>query len=183
MSRLGRMPSWQRFFVISGMLTCSISGTLYLIGHEFQIQRTMFGSRYILAAHGIFAIVATLALGSVLSFHLKAGIQSKKKWLSGFSQLSFLATLLTTGALLYYGPAEIRDGVVITHWISGLIFFAIFLLHAVRKNLSFEPMSSSKTYFLLNHFFKLGQNKFTTRPAITKPAAKIFHKGSDSFKK
>ena len=183
MSRLGRMPSWQRFFVISGMLTCSISGTLYLIGHEFQIQRTMFGSRYILAAHGIFAIVATLALGSVLSFHLKAGIQSKKKWLSGFSQLSFLAILLTTGALLYYGPAEIRDGVVITHWISGLIFFAIFLLHAVRKNLSFEPMKLSITYFLLNHFFKLGQNKFTTRPAITKLAAKIFHKGSDSFKK
>jgi len=183
MSRLGRMPSWQRFFVIGGMLACSISGTVYLIGHEFQIQRTMFGNRYILAAHGIFAILASLALGSVLSFHIKAGIQSKKKWLSGFSQLSFLVTLLITGSLLYYGPAQIRDGVVMTHWVSGLIFFAIFLLHAVRKNLSFEPMNSSKTYFLLNHFFKLGQNKLTTRPAITKPAAKIFHKGSDSFKK
>jgi len=132
MSRLGRMPSWQRFFVIVGMLACSISGALYLIGHEFHIQRNTFGNRHILAAHGIFAIFATLALGSVLSFHLKAGIQSKKKWFSGFSQLGFLATLLTTGALLYYGPAEIRDGVVITHWVSGLIFFVVFLLHGVR---------------------------------------------------
>ena len=133
MSRLGRMPGWQRSFVITGMLACSISGSLYLLGHEFHIQRTVFGNRNILAAHGIFAFLATLALGSVLSFHLKAGIQSKKKWLSGFSQLSFLVTLLTTGVLLYYGPAEIREGVVITHWVVGLMFFATFLLHGVRK--------------------------------------------------
>ena len=115
------------------MLACSISGSLYLLGHEFHIQRTVFGNRNILAAHGIFAILATLALGSVLSFHLKAGIQSKKKWFSGFSQLSFLVTLLTTGVLLYYGPAEIRDSVVVTHWVVGLMFFATFLLHGVRK--------------------------------------------------
>ena len=131
MSRLGKMPTWQRSFVISSMLACSISGSLYLIGHEFQIQRSTFGNHTVLASHGIFAMIATLALGSVLPFHLKAGIKSKKKWLSGFSQLSFLAILLTTGALLYYGSAEMRDSVVITHWVVGLLFFLIFLLHAV----------------------------------------------------
>ena len=110
-----------------------MSGSLYLLGHEFEIQRSNFGNRYILATHGIFAIFATLALGSVLSFHLKAGIASKKKLLSGFSQLSFLVTLLTTGALLYYGPADIRDSVVVTHWVVGLIFLATFVLHGVRK--------------------------------------------------
>jgi hypothetical protein len=113
------------------MLACSISGCLYLLGHEFQIQRSTFGNHTVLAIHGIFAMIATLALGSVLPFHLKAGIKSKKKWLSGFSQLSFLAILLTTGALLYYGSAEMRDSVVITHWVVGLLFFLIFLLHAV----------------------------------------------------
>lgn len=131
MSRLGRMPSWQRSFVVTSMLACSISGCLYLLGHEFQIQRSTFGNHNILAIHGIFAMLATLALGSVLPFHLKAGIKSKKKWLSGFSQLSFLAILLTTGALLYYSSAEMRDSVVITHWVVGLLFFLIFLLHAV----------------------------------------------------
>jgi len=133
MSRLGKMPAWQRSFVIGGMLACSISGSLYLIGHEFQIQRSTLGNHNVLAAHGIFAMIATLALGSVLPFHLKAGLKSKKKWVSGFSQLSFLAILLTTGALLYYGPVEIREDVVIIHWVVGLIFFAIFLLHGVRK--------------------------------------------------
>jgi len=134
MSRLGKMPTWQRFFVIGGMLACSISGSLYLLGHEFQIQRSLLGNRHILAAHGIFAVLATLALGSVLSFHLKAGIKSKKKWFSGFSQLSFLGTLLITGALLYYGPANIRDEVVITHWVVGIAFFGTFVLHGFRKN-------------------------------------------------
>jgi hypothetical protein len=131
MSRLGKMPAWQRSFVISSMLACSISGRLYLIGHEFQIHRSIFGNHTVLAIHGIFAMIATLALGSVLPFHLKAGLKSKKKWFSGFSQLSFLAILLTTGGLLYYGPAQIRDSVVITHWVVGLLFFLIFLLHIV----------------------------------------------------
>jgi len=42
-------------------------------------------------------------------------------------------TLLTTGALLYYGPADIRDSVVVTHWMVGLIFFATFVLHTARR--------------------------------------------------
>ena len=134
MSRLGKMPSWQRSFVISSMLVCSISGCLYLLGHEFQIQRSTYGNHNVLAIHGIFAMLATLSLGSVLPFHLKAGIKSKKKWLSGFSQLSFLAILLSTGALLYYGPVEIRDNVVIIHWVVGLLFFAIFLLHGIVRS-------------------------------------------------
>ena len=133
MSRLGKMPAWQRSFVVGGMLACSISGCLYLLGHEFEIQRSTLGNHNVLAIHGIFAMIATLALGSVLPFHLKAGLKSKKKWLSGFSQLSFLAILLTTGALLYYGPAEIREDVVITHWVVGLMFFAIFLLHSIAR--------------------------------------------------
>jgi hypothetical protein len=133
MSRLGKMPSWQRSFVISSILACSITGSLYLLGHEFQIQRSTLGNHNVLAAHGVFAIIATLALGSVLPFHLKAGIKSKKKWISGFSQLSFLAILLTTGALLYYSSADIRDSVVITHWVVGLLFFFIFLLHSIAR--------------------------------------------------
>lgn len=133
MSRLGKIPGWQKSFVIGGMLACSISGSLYLLGHEFQIQRAALGNRNVLAAHGVFAMIATLALGSVLPFHLKAGLKSKKKWLSGFSQLSLLIALICTGALLYYGPAEMRDAVVSIHWILGLMFFAIFVLHSLIR--------------------------------------------------
>ena len=132
MSRLGKMPSWQRWFVTLGILGCSLSGSIYLIGHEFEIQRSTLGSHSILAIHGVTALIATLALGSTLPFHLKSGLKSRRKWISGLSQLSFLGVLMITGLLLYYGPASIREIVVSTHWIIGLLFFAIFLLHVFK---------------------------------------------------
>jgi hypothetical protein len=133
MSRLGKMPGWQRSFVIYGMMACSISGMMYLLGHQLQIQRSILGAHRILAAHGIAAILATLAIGSVLPFHIKAGYKSRKQLWSGFSQLVFLAVLLISGALLYYGPEEVRDGVINTHWIVGLLFSVIFIWHGVFR--------------------------------------------------
>ena len=132
MSRLGKMPSWQKSFVLLGMVGCSMTGLLYLIGHEYQIQRALLGNHIILAAHGMAAMLAILALGSVLPFHLKAGLKSKRKWLSGFGQLSFLSTLIITGALLYYGSEDSREIVVSTHWIVGLMFFAVFAFHIIN---------------------------------------------------
>ncbi|QWD96962.1 hypothetical protein ICV38_01980 [Polynucleobacter sp. MG-6-Vaara-E2] len=131
MSRLGKMPNWQKWFVTLGILSCSLSGSIYLIGNEFQIQRSLMGSHNILAIHGVAAMLATLALGSVLPFHLKAGYKSRRQWISGFGQLGFVLILLTSGALLYYGPEGIREGVIDVHWIAGLVFFAIFLWHSI----------------------------------------------------
>ena len=132
MSRLGKMPGWQKWFVLFGMFSCSISGTLYLLGHEFQIQRAVIGSSQVLSIHGIAAMLATLALGSALPFHIKAGIKSKRKLLSGISQLCFLCTLMMTGALLYYGPEAIREEAILIHWIVGLFFLMIFVLHVIN---------------------------------------------------
>jgi len=133
MSRLGKMPHWQRTFVICGMMTCSLTGIMYLLGHQFQIQRSTLGNHSVLAAHGVAAMLATLAFGSVLPFHIKAGYKSRKQLWSGFSQFGLLAALLASGVLLYYGPEEIRDGVINTHWVVGILFFAIFILHAFKK--------------------------------------------------
>lgn len=130
-NRLGKMPTWQKHFVQIAILSCSLTGIAYLLGHEFQIERAVLGAHSVLAWHGIAAVLASIALGSVLPFHLKAGLKSKRKFWSGLSQLAFLATLLVSGALLYYGPEEMRDGVIATHWIIGIAFFAIFLLHGV----------------------------------------------------
>ncbi len=133
MSRLGKMPRWQRTFVICGMMTCSITGLMYLLGHQFQFQRSTLGTHGVLAAHGVAALLAILAFGSVLPFHIKAGYRSRRQLWSGFSQLGLLAALLISGALLYYGPEEIRDGVIDAHWVVGILFFGIFILHAFKK--------------------------------------------------
>jgi len=129
MSRLGKMPVWQKWFVTSGMMICSLTGVIYLLGHQLQINRVLLGNHNVLAIHGIAAIFATLALGSILPFHLKAGLKSGRKWLSGFSQLSLLSALIISGALLYYGPEWMRDTVIDIHSVIGLLFFAIFFIH------------------------------------------------------
>lgn len=127
--RLGKMPSWQRYFVIAGMLICSLSGIFYLFGHEFHVYRKLLGAHQVLAWHGISAVVASIALGSILPFHLKAGLKSQRKLWSGIAQLSFLSILMITAVLLYYGPEEIRESVIQIHYFVGLIFFAIFIMH------------------------------------------------------
>jgi len=110
-------------------MACSITGLVYLLGHQFHFQESILGAHNILAAHGVFAMLATLAFGSVLPFHIKAGLKSKNQLWSGFSQLGLFATLLISGASLYYGPEEIRDGAINAHWIVGLLFLVIFIWH------------------------------------------------------
>lgn len=144
-SRLGRMPIWQRYFVLIGMLSCCLTGTAYLLGHEFHFSAAALGTHMVLAWHGIAAMLATMAIGSVLPFHLKAGLKSKRKLWSGVSQLAFLSTLLVSGALLYYGSEEIRDIVIATHWVVGLAFFAIFLLHGVYAQKS-SALNANKAH-------------------------------------
>ena len=134
MSRLGKMPQWQKWFVILGMLSCSISGIAYFIGQQLQIYRPLLGSHSILVFHGVGATLATLALGSALPFHLKAGMQSKRKRVSGIGQLSFLVLLLITGALLYYGPEGLREITINLHWSVGLLFFSMFILHIAKAS-------------------------------------------------
>jgi hypothetical protein len=133
MRQLGKMPAWQRGFVITGMLICSVTGSAYLLGHEFQIERALLGNHLVLASHGLSAMLASIALGSILPFHLKAGYQSKRKRFSGFTQLGFLLFLVITGGMLYYGPAELREPTIQLHWLTGLVFFAIFMFHAMTK--------------------------------------------------
>ena len=133
MRQLGKMPGWQRAFVTVGMFACSITGSTYLLGHEFQIERALLGNHLVLAGHGITAMLASIALGSVLPFHLKAGYQSKRKRFSGFTQLGFLLILLITGGILYYGPAELRELTIQLHWLTGLVFFTIFIFHSLVK--------------------------------------------------
>jgi len=141
MSHLGRMPGWQKWFVIFGILACSISGSLYLLGHEFELARPQLGAHFILTMHGLTAMLATLALGSVLPFHLKVGWKSKTKWMSGFGQLGSLAILLISGGLLYYGPETIREIVIQIHWMIGLLFLALFLIHVLGKLKVFTKLS------------------------------------------
>jgi hypothetical protein len=130
---LGKMSSWQRWFTISTLAICSISGIAFLIGHEFQILRQALGDHSVLTLHGITSALALIAFGAVMPFHIKAGIKAWKNLISGISQLIFLATLMITALFLYYGPEELHDGSKLVHWVLGLVFFIIFISHLSNR--------------------------------------------------
>jgi hypothetical protein len=136
---LGKMPNWQRWFTIATLCVCSLSGITFLLGHEFQISRAIFGNRTILIMHGVSAAVTLIAFGTVLPFHIKAGLKAKKNLLSGILQLALLVILTITAMLLYYGPEELHEGSEITHWILGLLFFVFFIFHAISRSISTTP--------------------------------------------
>jgi O-antigen/teichoic acid export membrane protein len=139
---LGKMPNWQRWFTISILSTCSLSGIVFLLGHEFQISRELFGDRTVLIMHGVSAAVTLIAFGTVLPFHIKAGLKAKKNLISGILQLALLIILTITAMLLYYGPEELHEDSEITHWVLGLIFFMFFIFHIINRSLRLSASSS-----------------------------------------
>jgi hypothetical protein len=132
---LGKMPNWQRWFTISALGTCSLSGIAFLLGHEFHISRTLLGDRTVLIMHGVSAAIALIAFGTILPFHIKAGLKSKKNLISGILQLAILLILTITAMLLYYGPEEVHELSELTHWALGLIFFGTFIFHAISRSI------------------------------------------------
>ncbi|QWE31569.1 hypothetical protein [Polynucleobacter sp. Adler-ghost] len=132
---LGKMPVWQRWFTITSLSICSLSGIAFLVGHEFHISKTILGNHSVLAVHGIAAAFALMAFGAVMPFHIKAGLKAKKNLISGISQLTILAILVITGLLLYYGPEESHEASELIHWVLGLIFVGFFVFHIITRPL------------------------------------------------
>ena len=131
--RLGLMPRWQRLLTWFGLALCALSGSAYLIGHEFNVLVQQLGNHSILVVHGASAALVIFILGAVATVHIKAGLVARKSLISGFAQLFAIVLLVNTGLLLYYGSEEIRDLTILSHWIFGLIFTPIFVFHATKR--------------------------------------------------
>ncbi len=129
--RIGRMPGWQRLPTHLILAVCAFSGLLYFIRHELRIELPGLESHGYLVTHGISAAFALLAFGAVLPAHLRAAWVAKRNRTSGIVMIAVMSVLMLSGLLLYYGSEEMRDGVVLTHWVVGFAAFAAFVLHLV----------------------------------------------------
>lgn len=129
--RPGRMPVWQRWCVLTGMSLCVISGLLFLLGHEFRIAPSWFGSRVVLTTHGVTASLAIFLFGSVIVGHVRVGLSFRRQIWTGLTNLAALTFLILTSWVLYYGNEEWREDTVFIHWLVGLLFAVIFTAHLV----------------------------------------------------
>ena len=127
--RIGRMPGWQRLPTHIILAVCAFSGLLYFVRHELRIELPGLEAHGYLVTHGISAAFALLIFGAVLPAHLRAAWIAKRNRTSGVVMIMVMSVLMLSGLLLYYGSEEMRDGVVLTHWVVGFAAFAAFVLH------------------------------------------------------
>lgn len=129
--RAGRLPGWQRLPTHLVFAICALSGVLFFLKHEMHLDVIGGAAHSFLVAHGASAAFALLAFGAVLPSHLRAAWIARRNRISGILMLAVMTVLMVSGLLLYYGSEEMRDGVVLTHWIVGFAALAVFMLHVM----------------------------------------------------
>lgn len=125
----GKMPLWQRcsFWVLMGV--CCMSGFSYLIGTELLTAPSIYASRQVITTHGISACLTVFLFGTISMGHIRLGWILGKNKSTGMGNVFTLSLLILTGLGLYYGSEEIRDLVVVLHWLAGFGFILVLILH------------------------------------------------------
>ena len=138
--RAGFLPGWQRISTYLILAVCAISGVLFFLMHELRMSIPGAGKHDVLVAHGISAAFALLVFGAVLPGHLRAAWIARRNRLSGIVMIIVMSVLMLSGELLYYGSEEMRDHVVLIHWVVGFAAFAAFLFHVLLGRRTGQPV-------------------------------------------
>ena len=130
-SRVAHLPLWQSFTTHAIFIVCAISGVLYLLAHEFEINALNVENHSILIVHGFAAYFFVLLFGAVMPTHIKAGWKNKRNRISGGLMVVVMTLLLVSGLFLYYGAVS-REAALWVHWVIGCGLVLLFPLHFIR---------------------------------------------------
>lgn len=116
-----------------------LSGALWLLYHYFMAVNSPFGptpnplEQWWLRLHGLSAMAALLAVGSVLPYHAHRAWTLNKNRALGFALLSALAWLTLTGYALYYFATDSNQHwLPLLHWIPGLALPLLLTMHILQ---------------------------------------------------
>ncbi|OYW65218.1 MAG: hypothetical protein B7Y26_04685 [Hydrogenophilales bacterium 16-64-46] len=112
------------------------SGALWLLFHYFFGVEGDFGpephplEKWWLRLHGLAAMLALVALGSLLTNHVRLAWQRNKNRNSGLPMLALTVWLATTGYALYYFSSDANAAwLPLLHWTVGLTLPAALAIH------------------------------------------------------
>lgn len=122
--RLGQRHKRQLYAVFVLLWT---SGVLWLVFHYFLQSAGDFGPRphplenWWLRLHGLAAMLALVALGSVATNHMRLAWGRRRNLASGLAMLGYLISLAVTGYALYYFSSDANAvWLPLLHWGAGL---------------------------------------------------------------
>jgi uncharacterized membrane protein len=112
------------------------SGALWLAAHYWMRTAGEFGESihplepWSMKLHGAGAMLMLFFIGSLMNSHIRRAIKAHRNLYSGWSMLAMLLVLTVTGYGLYYLASEqSRPLWSAVHWIIGLVFPALVVLH------------------------------------------------------
>jgi hypothetical protein len=113
-----------------------VSGAAWLAARYLFVTESDFGlqvpawAAQVLAVHGAVAMISLITFGAWLPLHVVPRLRRSCHRLTGFTQLGLLTILAVTGYGLYYIAGEgSRPTWSVIHWVTGLVFPVIFLVH------------------------------------------------------
>jgi hypothetical protein len=121
-----------------------VSGSWYLLAHEFKITPIAVENHSILMTYGVAAYFLVLLFGAVIPTHIKAGWKNRRNRVSGGFMLTVMSLLLISGLFLYYSD-ETRELALWTHWIVGGALLALFPFHFIAgRHANYLALKSDK---------------------------------------
>jgi hypothetical protein len=156
------MTAVERHLFRAALAIATATGLVYWVMKDFMRPRDEFSvlghpwQPYALAGHLLIAPVLVFALGLIARDHILEGIRSRGAiagWRTGLGLLGLAAPMILSGyGLQVVTGVETRRLVALVHLVSGALFAAFFLAHALvafagrraaaRRRTPFEPLSS-----------------------------------------
>jgi hypothetical protein len=138
-SRIGRLPRWQRITTHAIFVFCALSGLLFFMAHDVQLHLAGLSSHSLLEAHGVSAALSLMAFGAVIPSHIRTAWNARRNRTTGIILSTLLSALVLSGLLLYYGREDVRQAVVWSHWVMGALGLLLFPFHFVWGQRSRPP--------------------------------------------
>lgn len=123
-----RIERWLRWLVYATTAALFATGVAWwcLAGAPGSLRL------YLIAAHGLGAMLFLVLLGAIIVLHVRAGWQSKRNRLSGTIMLAFVTVLSLTAFGLYYIGSEVtRDVISTLHLLLGVVLPIGLAVHVV----------------------------------------------------
>jgi hypothetical protein len=126
------------------------SGAWWLVVHyegalvpewENELRRVALEA-YAMKVHGAAALATLVAVGAMLTNHVRRGLLLARNRTSGISVLVAFLLLTLTGYALYYLVADTtRPPVSVVHWVVGLALAPLLVVHIVAGRRTRRPSS------------------------------------------
>jgi hypothetical protein len=143
-----RAPARHALYVLLAVLAAS--GVWWLLVHyegefvpEWQNElRRVALEAWAMKVHGAAAFITLIAVGAMLTNHVRRGWTLARNRASGATVLAAFALLTLTGYALYYLVAdETRPPVSLAHWLAGLALVPLLVVHIAAGRRTRRPSS------------------------------------------